>query len=108
MSKFVNCTDHIIRFNDGTVIEPSGSVSRTSPEFELIGEVNSIPEYRQRYGSTIGLPRPEKGTIYIVSQSSLKAAKQFGRKDCRAPSTMHPETVRDEDGKVISVSGLIK
>ena len=107
-TKLINCTNHPVRMNDGTVIEPSGVVARTFPVFEDAGEEDGMPVFHEKYGHTIGLPRPQKGVIYVVSQTLLRAAKQYGRRDCLSPASRHPEAVRNKSGELISVPGFVK
>ena len=98
--KFINCTPHIIRLNDGTEYEPSGNVARVS-SYHSDFEYNQI--CRVVYGEVEGLPEPQENTIYIVSLLVLNACD---RTDIVAPATSHPDVVR-VDGQVYSVPGFV-
>ena len=101
--KFVNLTPHAINLNNGTVIEPSGTVARVSSthtEFDANGICRVV------YGELTGLPEPEAGTCYIVSLVVANAVRDLKRSDVVSPATNHPETTR-EKGLVVSVPGFV-
>lgn len=100
--KFVNLTPHAVALNDGRTFTSQG-VARVAASFsEFSGDV-----CEQIFGDIEGLPTPQEGTTYIVSIIVLSAAKAAGRKDCVAPATGHPDTVR-KDGFIVSVPGFVK
>lgn len=98
--KFINCTPHVIRLNDGREFEPSGNVARVSThstDFNEDGICKTI------YGDVEGLPFPQENTFYIVSLLVFNASN---RADIVAPATSHPDVVR-VDGQVYSVPGFV-
>lgn len=99
----LNFTPHSIALNDGTVFEPSGQ-ARVSASFKPFSGLFT----EQVFGDVTGLPEEEDGTVYIVSSIVLSAAKDMGRKDCVAPATGHPDTVRNEKGHIVSVPGFVR
>ncbi len=92
-------------------IEPSGTVARCRVErqnvdsfiLEDIGDWDiTIPITKTRFGEVEGLPAPEKGTIYIVSNLVAQAVPE--REDVFFPD----DVVRDENGNVIGCRALGK
>jgi hypothetical protein len=109
MTKLVNLTPHEVRIigvNGEITIPPSGQVARVSVTQETVGVVVvegvEVPLKRTKYGEVMGVPEPEEGTYYIVSQLVLAAAD---RDDLVAPDTAN--AVRDENGQIVGVPGLI-
>jgi len=99
--KFVNCTPHAIKLNNGDVFQPSGIIPRVSSE---MSEFDDNMICRQSFGNVTGLPQPVADTIFIVSAMVLAAV---WRNDVVAPATGHPETKRNEKGHIISVPGFV-
>ena len=63
MTKFVNCTPHAIKLNDGRVFDPSGSVARVSSSFtDFTDDICTVV-----YGDLTGVPDAAEDTFYIVS-----------------------------------------
>jgi len=79
-------------------IEPSGNVIRLSEKVEKIGEINGIPITKKQYGSSGYVPEEKEGTFYIVSGLVASAMKR--------PDLLVPNTVRDDDGKIIGCDSL--
>lgn len=104
MKKFKNLTPHAIVLNDGTTYASEG-LARVSSTFT---DINDDGVCEQQFGEIVGLPKPEKDVLYIVSALVLAAAEQQGRTDCVAPATGHPECVRDEQGHIVSVPCFVK
>lgn len=100
---YVNCTPHQINLNDGRSFEPSGNVARVSSAFEQI----SSDLFVQTFGDVQDLPEPKEDTLYIVSGMVLSAIG-VQRPDIVAPATGHPDTVRDEKGRILSVVGFVR
>ena len=105
MKKLVNLTPHAVTLNDGTVFPPSGVIARVSNSYtefdeDHIGQVV--------FGEIMNLPDPEEGTLYIVSGLMAAAAAKKGRTDLVSPATGHPATVRDDQGRIVSVPGLVR
>lgn len=88
--EYVNLTDHIVRLMDehGAVIrelEPSGDVARVeASDREVIDIEEQVKRYRIGKRAIVGLPKPKKGTIYIVSKVVLSALNGR-RRDVFAP-----------------------
>ena len=101
MKAMVNLTPHVVRFNGGREIPPSGAVARVATTYMEVEE----GIFTSSFGAVVGLPAPKSGTIYIVS--GVVAAALPGRPDVYAPATGHPACVR-KDGQVWSVPGLVK
>jgi hypothetical protein len=101
---FVNLTPHPIVLNDGRVFEPSQKVARVSSEytdFDDNGVCSAV------FGEVENLPEPQSGTMYIVSGMVLSAVKGY-RGDVVAPATGHKDTVRNEQGHIVSVPGFVR
>ena len=125
----INLTPHVINFNDGQSVSPSGQVARVSTSHEVIGDVVSRPcsggiddhehavycgcgghgyvvlAFSVEFGEIVDLPDPEPGKFFLVSAVVLQAAKATGRIDCCAPATGHPDA-RRENGRILSVPGV--
>ena len=97
MTKFVNCTPHPIKLNDGRVYEPSGDVARVSSHFTA-PDSNGV--CKVVYGDLTGVPDPQPDTLFIVSAMVLAASD---RTDLVAPATGHPDCVRSDKGFIESV-----
>lgn len=96
----INLTPHEVRLNNGKVY-PSEGVARVSNRFTQVHEDMYIVEY----GKVEGLPGDTPDTLYIVSQLVMQACPK--RTDLIAPATGHPDTIRDEKGRIVSVPGFI-
>ena len=111
MLTIINLTPHIVKLNSGKEFPPSGMVARVSAKFSNVTSPELLREeiyvYRVEYGEIEGLPEPEEGKLYIVSAMVLEAGKRIGRNDLLAPATGHPETVRNEQGQIVSVPGFV-
>ena len=96
--KVINLTPHEVRLinEEGNTIAvfPSEGVVRLSEHREKIAEINNIPVYRKRFGST-ELPQKKANTYYIVS---LPVAQAFPERD---DFLVPDQLVRDEKGRVI-------
>ena len=100
MTKFVNCTPHAIKLNDGRVFDPSGSVARVSSSFtDFTDDICTVV-----YGDLTGVPDAAEDTLYIVSAMVLSAST---RKDLVAPATGHKDCIRDDKGFIVSVPGFV-
>ena len=105
MAKFINLTPHEIKLvgeNNEVklVVEPSGQVARLSAKTVVIGDIDGIPLTTTEFGELEGLPEPEEGTLYIVSQ--LVAQQVPERQDVVIPN----ESVRDDKGRIIGCRSL--
>lgn len=100
MTTFKNFTPHTINLNDGRSFSSVG-VARVSVTFT---KFNKDGICHQKFGDVEGLPAPEKGVKLIVSAMVLSASN---RTDLVAPSTGHPDTIRNEKGHIVSVPGFV-
>lgn len=57
------------------------------------GGIDGIPIKSVTYGEIEGLPEPQEGVYYIVSELVAAAAAKIGRVDCLAPGAL----VRDKN-----------
>ena len=103
--EFRNLTPHKIVLNSGVEYAPTGVVARVSNTFTE-ADANGICSVD--YGTVEGLPDPQPNVCYIVSAMVLAAAKAFGRYDCVAPATGHPDCVRNDKGQIVSVPCFVK
>lgn len=102
----INLTPHDIVITNGPTFPPSGTVARVTVQQVDAGNINGIPVKTQAYGNIVGLPEPQKDTIFIVSALVLNAAKAAGRDDVVAPDTSN--AVRNDAGHIVSVPGFVK
>ena len=71
--KIINCCDHNVNICDryGNIIkvyEPSGYHARLRQDSYIIDHIDGIPVKVRRNDRIVGLPEPEEGTLYIVSE----------------------------------------
>ena len=99
---FVNCTPHAIKTNDGQIFTPSGVIPRVSQNITEF-DCNGIAV--QSFGEVQNLPEPKEGVVLIVSAMVLAASN---RSDLVAPATGHPDCIRDQNGRIVSVPGFLK
>lgn len=97
VTEFLNYTPHDVVMNDGRVFKSVGNVRIENKFGEIENDV-----CRVSFGELKGLPEPKNNTVYIISLPALYVATAFGRQDCVAPATGHPECVR-ENGNIVSV-----
>ena len=105
--KIVNCTAHEIRVVGETrterIFPVSGSVARVDLTEDLLQVVDGIRVVRTKYSEIVGLPEPEKDTLYIVSAVVLNAINEHtDRTDCIAPY----RPMRDVTGKTNACRGF--
>lgn len=103
-TQFKNFTPHAVALNNGTVFISEG-IARVSASFSA-PDTNGICS--QVFGDVTGLPDPQDNVFFIVSALVLSAAKEAGRKDCVAPATGHPETIRNQAGHIVSVPCFVR
>ncbi|MEV2911066.1 hypothetical protein ABNF65_21255 [Paenibacillus larvae] len=102
---FINLTPHAVHIMplgpEGPVrtIPSSGEV-RVATEREDVAYLSGIPINRTYFGKVEGLPKKQKGTMYIVSSITAQAAPD--RRDLLVPD----DPVRDEEGRVIGCRAL--
>ena len=102
--KIINLTPHKLNILDETknqvlVLEPSGTEARINVARRRVGETDSVPLFVTLPGKPSGLPRPQQGTIYVVSG--------MFRSFCDRPDLYQPgELVRDEKGQPTGCIGL--
>jgi hypothetical protein len=108
---FINLTPHPIALNDGRVFSniiightPEGKpIVQAARVAATFSEPNELGIVTQKFGEITDLPEPQDGVMYVVSLLVLDAAKAVGRKDCVAPASGHPLTIRNEQGHIVSV-----
>ncbi len=101
MTKYINCTPHTIKLNDGRSFPASGDVARvSSTHTSFVDDCCTVV-----YGDLANVPAPVDGVKYIVSAMVLSASD---RPDLVAPATGHPDTVRNDKGHIVSVPGFVK
>ena len=93
----INLTPHdiVLYINDKPVLYESQGVVRANCESELVGTINGINVYKNKYTSIDKMPKYKKGTYYIVSR--IVAEIMRNRKDLLLAN----ETVRDDKGQII-------
>ncbi len=115
MTRLINLTPHnivIVGVNGAHMdVPPSGQVARCATIATDAGSVvvdgNTVRLRSVKMGDISGLPAPQDGVMYIVSQPVLQAAKLSGRVDCCSPDTNPDSVIRDPSGQIIGVKGLI-
>lgn len=91
----------------GVEYPPSGQVARvTLLHQQMVGEVNGAIVMQNYFGEVENLPDPKENTVYIVSGLVL-AHLNGERDDVLAPDT-GATAIRDEKGRIIGVTQLIK
>jgi hypothetical protein len=110
----VNLTPHPITLRspqgEDVVVPPSGTIARVSATpGALKDEGLPVPVAGPTiYGEVVGLPPPLEGCYYIVSNLVL-AALRGSRPDVLAPGTGPGDNpIRDEGGRVIAVTRLVR
>lgn len=112
--KAINLTPHdvVVRLFDGSdfVIPRSGQEARVAVnpverEPLLTEDGRELEVVFNEDGDVKGLPAPEEGTVYIVSDRVLGKVKE--RSDCYAPDTSPAGAVRNEVGQIVAVKRLV-
>ena len=96
MIEIINLTPHeitIVAEGYNQTIKPSGKVIRLSETCIYLGNANGINVIKKEYGYADYIPPVVDGTLYIVSGLVASAMKR--------PDFLVPNTIRDEDGKII-------
>lgn len=103
--RFVNLTPHEVVLNNGEKFPPSGIIARVATSYGPFDE-NGVAKVK--FGAPVGLPDPEKGTLFIVS-GLVASAMKGKRSDLVSPATGHRDCIRSDDRKtIISVPGFIR
>ena len=100
---FVNLTPHplTIKKNDNTILElEAGDFVRATQTQNKVKEIDNINFYETVYGKVEGLPKPQEGTIYIVSLITKMACPE--RDDLVTPGNL----IRNEEGAIVGCEGL--
>ena len=88
--KIVNLTDHDITIMDANggliTVPPSGRLARVEKIVRQAQSVNNIPVRLERPVAVKGLPSPEKGVVYLVSNFVLQQCNH--RPDLYAPAAV--------------------
>lgn len=82
--KIINCCNHNVEIcdKDGNIVkvyEPSGHWARVRQDVSIIDYIDGIPVKVRNNNRIVGLPEPEEGTFYIVSDILRDACPE--RKD---------------------------
>ena len=101
--KYINCTPHAIKLNDGRVFAPSDTIARVSASFTEVKDDLCV----QQFGEVTGLPPQQPDTRIIVSAMILVALKG-SRPDVVAPATGHPQCIRNDKGHIVSVPCFVQ
>lgn len=109
----INLTPHTINLvaEDGTQLLSleSQGVARVASTTEVVGHLQVgdvvVPRTHTAFGEVEGLPDPEPGVGYIVSNMVISALVQHGRLDRNDLFTPGLQ-VRDEQGRVIGCRSL--
>lgn len=112
-TQLVNLTPHTINLvaEDGTQLLSleSQGVARVASTTEVVGYLQVgdvvVPRTHTTFGEVEGLPDPEPGVGYIVSNMVISALVQHGRLDRNDLFTPGLQ-VRDEQGRVIGCRSL--
>lgn len=109
MTTLLNYTPHEINIcnPEGTAIIrsiPSSGSARVSSVNRPGDEIDGVPFAETVFGDVTGLPEPQDGVIYIVSDFVLRALPS--RTDLVRPDT-GPTCVR-KDGQIWAVRGLTR
>jgi hypothetical protein len=108
--KLVNLTPHAINIanEDGEivrVIPPSGTVARVTSKAVPRPPIDGVPFVETVLGKVEGLPNPDGGTYYIVSQFIISALPTW-------PNLVRPDTgpscLRDDNGQIVAVRALTR
>ena len=109
--RFVNLTPHdvVIYSKAGTEIariEASGQVARVQTIDIPVGMSfdSRIPAVRSEWGEIKGLPKAEKGTIFIVSLVVFQASD---RTDLARPDSGPSSVDRNNKGPILGVKRLV-
>lgn len=100
-----NYTPHALKFmHGGQIIDlPSLGTARCQERVTDLGfwdAAEEIPRVRVGYGDVSGLPEPEDGVVYVVSQLVVQALP--ARSDLAYPHGLH----RDATGTITGFSAL--
>ena len=90
-------SDYIATRQNADIWYPTGNIARCSTHEAKIPSPDDIPYIKITWGDIINLPKPEKDTIYIVSNVVATAAAKLGRNDCVMPARL----VRNHAGQII-------
>ena len=109
--KFINYTkeDVVVKSTLGLVstFTPSGKVAKVKE----VWDHNFISDYNRTtpakgWHTEVELPEPQEDVYYILTKGVAMVATLQGRTDVVYTADGHPDTVRDEDGNILSVPGL--
>lgn len=104
IQKLINLTPHQIRIPLGggvLVFEESGQCARIETCVEEGLPIMGVPIVLVNHGEITGLPEPEEGVGYIVSQM---VARHAGRDDLFYPTGL----MRDKSGRVTAAAKLAR
>ena len=105
--KWINLTPHNIKIYRGNRVlrnfPTSGEVARIRTQINLMEIIDGIPIYQRRKLITVGLPKPKKDTIYIVSYLVLAANPK--RTDLVSPEAGFLK-IKNKLGLITGVTGF--
>ena len=109
-ARIVNLTPHpftVVTGGQAVLTVPPESTSarlaETQPQVTtLVVDGVDIPVYTTEYGEVSGLPDPQDGVVYLVSQMVVAALP--GRRDLYFPA----KVVRDDSGRIIGAEGITR
>ena len=99
----VNLTSHDIHETISGEVFPRNKekiIARAIINTNLVGRANDAPIVKSTIEKIVGLPKPKKDTLYIVSSLVLNGVKD--RDDCISPGPI----IYDEKGNKIGCEGF--
>lgn len=101
--RLVNLCEHVINLPNGLVLPAceKGKGARVAVTRKPVGIRCGVPAFVPLYGDVEGLPDPEEGTVYVVS-NLVRGRVLPGRIDLASPGLQQ----RDQEGRVIGADGL--
>ena len=102
--QYINYTPDTVVLNSGERFEPSGIVAKAVISYHQ--NSSKSLEYLTHIMFEGMPPPPQEGVKYIVSNLILFTDQS--RRDLVAPATRHPDTVRDENGNIVSVPCFVR
>lgn len=104
--KLVNLTPHAINMMVNSEVKEtlvSEGLARCSMVSSVVGQINGYNICENTYGEVVGLPQPQKDTVYIVSSLVAQAVKGL-----RTDVVVVDKTVRNEAGQIIGCTGFAR
>jgi len=109
VTKFVNLTQHEINLHLEDIvmnIPMENKTARCAMGTEGLQDMSykglTVPCIRHLIGDPVGIPDPEPGVVYIVSNIVLSALKST-RDDVVSPDTTAKSIIKDKNGQIVGV-----